>query len=184
MGRKQGKIKLNRFQRFISRNRKPERGPTVSHSLTRVWIHTVLGTNYRQRTILPTFELSLHEHIKRHLEEDFDSPVRAINGVADHIHVLFLLSPHYAMKDLLQNIKGESSHWVNQQDFAKFKFAWQTGYAAFSVSESAVFEVERYIANQKQHHAKKGFAEEWEELLREHGVEPSLETVETVSPDD
>lgn len=89
----------------------------MSHSLVRIWIHTVLGTKDRQPIILDNFEPALYQHIKDHLENDFACPVRAINGVSNHVHVLFLLSPNYAVKDLLQNIKGESSHWVNEQDF-------------------------------------------------------------------
>lgn len=152
----------------------------MSHSFTRIWIHTVLGTKDRQPFIRPEFESALHEHIKHHLEEDFDCPVRAINGVPDHIHVLLLLSPNHSVKDLLQNAKGESSHWANQQDFTKLKFAWQTGYSAFSVSESGVLEVQRYIENQKLHHQKRTYVEECEELICEYGLELSDETVKTV----
>jgi REP element-mobilizing transposase RayT len=127
------------------------------------------------------FEGELHRHIKRHLEDDFDCDVRAINGTKNHVHVLFLLSPNYAIKDLLQNMKGESSHWVNQQNLTGAKSAWQTGYSAFSVSEASVPEVQRYIEDQKRHHMNRTFAAECEELLHLHGLSSGSETVETVS---
>jgi REP element-mobilizing transposase RayT len=80
--------------------------------------------------------------------------------MSDHIHILFLLSPKFSVGDIFKNIKGESSHWINQSAFIKYKFAWQTGYGAFSVSESMVNEVEKYIANQKEHHKRMTYEEE------------------------
>ncbi len=153
----------------------------MSHSFTRIWIHTIQATKNRRPTITPDFEAALHNHIKHHLEEDFDCPVRAINGTSDHVHVLLLLSPNYAVKDILQNMKGESSHWLNQQDSTGTKFAWQTGYSAFSVSESHVDEVAGYIDNQKRHHVNRTYTEECRELFRLHGLSFGSETVETVS---
>ena len=152
----------------------------MSHSLTKIWIHTTFSTKGRTTSIQPAFEMELLQHIKEHLEQDFDCPVRAINRTTDHIHILFLLNPNHAVKDILKNVKGESSHWVNQGDFSKFKFAWQTGYAAFSVSEFGVPTVAEYIRNQKEHHRRKTFAEEYEELVRKHGLTWEPETVETV----
>ncbi len=74
------------------------------------------------------------------------------------------------MKDLFQNIKGESSHWVNQSGFIKNKFIWQTGYGAFSVSESMVKEVEKYIAKQKEHHKKITYKEEIDLFIKKYGL--------------
>ncbi|OGU76742.1 MAG: hypothetical protein A2V93_06645 [Ignavibacteria bacterium RBG_16_34_14] len=124
----------------------------MSHSLFKIWIHGIFGTKDRTSLIKNTFEAQLHLHIKEKLERDLDCKVRIINGTEDHIHILFLLSPNFTLKDIFHNVKGESSHWVNQSDFIKYKFAWQTGYGAFSVSESKINEVEKYIANQKEHH--------------------------------
>jgi hypothetical protein len=95
-----------------------------------------------------------------------------------------LLDPNYAVKDILKNIKGESSHWVNQENVTRLKFAWQTGYGAFSVSESSVSAVQRYIGNQKEHHRKKTFAEEYGEFLEQHGLSLRQETVQTVPSSD
>jgi len=153
----------------------------MSHSLTCIWIHAVFGTKFRDSLILPEFESKLHAHMKMQLEEDLGCRVRVINGTSDHVHVLVLLNPNFAVKDILKNVKGESSHWVNQESFTRRKFAWQIGYAAYSVSESSLFAVEKYIQNQKEHHRKKAFPEECEEIAREHGLQFSPETVETVS---
>lgn len=142
----------------------------MSHSLLKVWIHGIFGTKDRTSLIKNTFETQLHTHIKEKLERELDCKVRIINGTEDHVHILFLLSPNFTMKDIFQNVKGESSHWVNQSDFIKYKFAWQTGYGAFSVSESMVKEVEKYIANQKEHHKKMTYEEEIDLFIKKYGV--------------
>jgi putative transposase len=115
-----------------------------------------------------SFESQLHHHIKEKLETDMDCKVRAVNGTEDHVHILFLLSQNFSLKDIFQSIKGESSHWINASDFMKHKFAWQTGYGAFSVSESMVKEVEKYIANQKEHHKKMTFKEEFDLFIKKY----------------
>ncbi len=152
----------------------------MSHSYTKIWLHAVFGTKYRQSLIKRAFEETLHNHIRHHLEDDFGCHIRAINGTEDHVHILFLVDPKYAVKDLLKNIKGESSHWMNQQNLTTEKFAWQIGYGALSVSESNVNQVERYIRNQKEHHRQMTFLEEYENFVRMHGLALLLQTVETV----
>ncbi len=153
----------------------------MSHSLTKIWIHAVFGTKNFQPMIVQSLEGKLHQHIQLHLETDFESSVYSINGMQDHIHILFLLSPNFSIKDILKNIKGESSHWINQENLTKVKFAWQTGYGAFSVSESNVPKVGQYINNQKEHHRTKTFTEEYDEFIRKHGLPFLRETDKSVS---
>lgn len=142
----------------------------MSHSLLKIWIHGVFGTKDRTSLIYNTFEKQLHLHIKEKLENELDCKVRIINGTEDHIHLLFLLSPGFNIKNIFQNIKGESSHWINQSSLIKNKFAWQTGYGAFSVSESMVKEVEKYIDNQKEHHIKMTYEEEIKLFIKKYGL--------------
>jgi REP element-mobilizing transposase RayT len=97
-------------------------------------------------------------------------PVRIINGMPDHIHCLFLLSREKSIAEIIKQIKGSSSHYINQANLISEKFSWQTGYAAFSVSESIVDKVFHYIKNQKQHHTKKKFQEEYEEFIELYGL--------------
>lgn len=89
----------------------------------------------------------------------------------DHVHCLFLLSPKKSIADVIKQIKGSSSHFINQSHLVPEKFAWQTGYAAYSVSESVVERVFQYIQKQKQHHAEKTFQQEYDESLRIFGFE-------------
>jgi putative transposase len=142
----------------------------MSHSLLKVWIHGIFSAKDKTSLIKSSFEKELHTHIKEKLERDLDCGVRIINGTEDHIHILFLLSTNHTLKDIFQNIKGESSHWINQSDFIKYKFTWQIGYGAFSVSESMVKEVERYIANQKEHHKKITYQEEIDLFMKKYGL--------------
>ena len=142
----------------------------MSHSLTKIWIHGVFGTKDRQPIIIANHETDLYNHIKMNLINDLGCFVKSINGTEDHLHILFLLNPNYSCSEIFKNIKGESSHWWNQQKFSKTKFAWQTGYGAFSVSESMIDEVDKYIRNQKQHHKKVTYAQEVELFMDKYGL--------------
>jgi len=152
----------------------------MAHSFVKVWIHAVFGTKYREPLIAPHLAGDLFDHIKKRLEDDFNCRVSIINGTVDHIHILFLLDSQYAIKDIIKSVKGESSHWINQNGFHKIKFAWQLGYGAYSVSESALPHVEQYIARQREHHRNKTFHYEYEELMVQHGVVCVPEPVKSV----
>jgi putative transposase len=142
----------------------------MSHSYTKIWIHLIFGTKNRNTLIKYEFEKDLYSHIIEHVKSDFDTKIKIINGTSDHIHILMLLNPNYSVSEITKNIKGESSHWINSNDFTKIKFAWQTGYGAFSVSESQINAVENYIKNQKEHHKKITFREEYELFMKKYGL--------------
>lgn len=89
----------------------------------------------------------------------------------DHIHCLFLLSPQKSIAEVIKQIKGSSSYFINQNNLIAEKFAWQTGYAAYSVSESIIGKVFEYIKNQKSHHQKKTFQKEYDEFIKLYGIE-------------
>jgi REP element-mobilizing transposase RayT len=95
----------------------------------------------------------------------------SINGMPDHIHILFGLRPNQSLSDLLQDIKGSSSKWINERKFVKGKFSWQEGFGAFSYSKSEISKIADYIDSQKMHHSRKTFSEEYIEMLNEFGVE-------------
>ena len=145
----------------------------MPHSFNKIWIHAIWSTKERQ----PFISGSVENNIYNFLREEFIAlgcPVRIINGMPDHVHSLFLLNPQKAM--ILKYVKGSSSHSVNSQNLITKKFSWQRGYAACSVSESQLERAFHYIRNQKQHHQKKTYFQEHEELLALHGlmgIEPS-----------
>jgi putative transposase len=143
----------------------------MSHSLSKIWIHSVFSTKDRAPLIGLGIEKKLYEHIKDELKNKFECKVRAINGMQEHIHILFLQNPNYSISEILKSIKGESSHWINFDNLTKNKFAWQTGYGAFSVSESMVKEVEHYIECQKDHHKKMTFMDEYKLFMKKYGLD-------------
>ncbi|MGM0581890.1 MAG: IS200/IS605 family transposase [Bacteroidota bacterium] len=142
----------------------------MPHSFNKIWIHAIWATKNRMPLVHPSIEQKVHQFLRDELVE-LGCPVRIINGMPDHIHCLFLLSPQKSIMEVLKQIKGSSSYFINQNDLIPDKFAWQTGYAAYSVSESGIDKVYQYIKNQKQHHRKKSFQEEYETFLKLYGFE-------------
>jgi len=95
----------------------------------------------------------------------------AINGMADHTHILMVLPPTIAIAEALRTVKANSSKWVHENWQEQSKFAWQSGYSAFSVSRSGVKDVVRYIDNQEEHHRKLSYQDELLALLKKHEIE-------------
>ncbi|MNE33366.1 Transposase IS200 like protein [compost metagenome] len=141
----------------------------MSQSFTKLWIHAIWATKNRQELIDFSIEKNLYDFIRQELIE-LGCPVRTINGMPDHVHVLFLQNPQKTITDIVKQIKGSSSHFINRGEFILEKFAWQTGFGAFSVSESQLNAVYNYIKNQKQHHLKKNGQDEFDEFVKLHGL--------------
>ena len=102
--------------------------------------------------------------------KDIDSPAILINSVEDHIHILFALSKNHALKDVIEKVKKETSKWVKRRDRSLRDFYWQGGYGAFSVSQSNVKAVTKYIAGQREHHRRQTFQDEFRAFLKRHDV--------------
>ncbi|WP_433834452.1 IS200/IS605 family transposase [Flavobacterium anhuiense] len=126
----------------------------MSHSFAKVWIHAIWATKNRKELIDFSIEKKVHNYIHDELIE-LGCPVRIINGMSDHVHVLFLLNTQKSISDIIRQAKGGSYHCINGESLIPEKFAWQKGYAAFAVSESQLDVVFNYIKNQKHHHLKK-----------------------------
>ena len=142
----------------------------MPHSFNKIWIHAIWSTKEWLPFIVTKIEKQVHDHMRDQLIE-LGCPVRIINGMPDHVHCLYLLNPQKANIDVIKQVKGSTSYLINDQNLIKAKFSWQTGYAAYSVSESLVEKVFQYIKNQKEHHAKKTFREEYDEFLKLSGFE-------------
>jgi putative transposase len=113
-------------------------------------------------------EIKIHDYMLKQFIE-IGCPIRMINGMPGHIHCLFLLSPKKSISEVIKQIKGITSHFVNEQNLISEKFAWQTGYAAYSVSESQLEKVFQYIKNPKKNHSKQSFQQEYDEFLKLFG---------------
>lgn len=95
----------------------------------------------------------------------------SINGMPDHVHILAGVRPVQSVSDLMQDIKGSSSKWINDKKLVKGKFEWQEGYGAFSYGRSQLKELINYIENQDQHHNKKSFIEEYRDFLKAFDID-------------
>jgi putative transposase len=94
-----------------------------------------------------------------------------IGGMEDHVHALFALSKNHPLKKIVEEVKKGSSRWMKSDGPRIHQFSWQAGYAAFSVSQSNVEAVQKYIEGQERHHRKMTFQDELRALLKRHGIE-------------
>ena len=141
----------------------------MSQTYYKIWLHIVWSTKDRFPFLSPEIRKQLFPHIHKIASEN-EYYLSLINGMEDHLHCLFSLNPKFAISKMINVIKGESSHWLNEQKLLKAHFSWQRGFAAFSVSESNVEKIRKYILNQEKHHRKMSFIEEWNLLLKKHNV--------------
>jgi putative transposase len=130
----------------------------------RVWIHLIWSTKNRTPLLADEVRERVFSHIKENAATK-DIYLDTIDGTVDHVHALVSLGADQTISKVTQLLKGESSHWVNNQGLLKGKFEWQDDYIAVSVSESTVSKVREYIRNQHEHHRRKTFAQEYEEFI-------------------
>jgi REP element-mobilizing transposase RayT len=133
----------------------------------RVWIHLVWSTKNREPMLRSNIRGKAFQHIRENAKEK-KIHIDCINGAVDHVHALVLLSADRALSKMVQLIKGESSHWVNNNSLLPFHFEWQEEYFAVSVSESDVEAVRKYIKGQEEHHGKMTFGEEYDILMKKY----------------
>jgi len=124
----------------------------MSNSYSNLFIHMVFATKYRDQKIDSSIEKRVHEILKQELEK-MGCVVLAINGMPDHIHILFSSKMDLSQSDIAKQIKGASSYWINKEKLTQERFSWQRGFAAFSVSNHQIGTILRYIKNQKVHHS-------------------------------
>jgi putative transposase len=142
----------------------------MPNTYTQLYIHCVFAVKYREALIQPEWEDRLHKYITGTLQNN-GHKLLAINSMPDHLHFFVGLNPTQSISDMMRFAKGDSSEFINKQGFARRKFQWQDGHGAFSNSRSHIDEVIKYIMNQKQHHSKKSFREEYLDMLKVYGVE-------------
>ncbi len=134
-------------------------------------VHIIYSTKDRRPWLKdPALRADLFAYNAAILKKDVDSPALIINGVKDHIHILCHLSRKIAIQKVLQTSKTETTKWLKKQKSALKDFHWQNGYGIFSVSQSNVAQVKRYITNQEEHHKTMTFQEEFREMCRRHGI--------------
>lgn len=142
----------------------------MSQSLANNLIHLVFSTKVRRPLLRDTERARLHAYMGGILKHHDCQPIE-INSVSDHAHVLFVLSKNLALAKAIELAKSLSSGWLKEQAAWYSDFRWQTGYWAFSVSQTHVPPLRRYILSQQQHHEKVSFQDEVRGLAKKNGVE-------------
>ncbi|WP_297868098.1 IS200/IS605 family transposase [uncultured Flavobacterium sp.] len=142
----------------------------MSITYSQIYIHIVFAVKGRKSFIQQSWEEELYKYITG-IVQNKGQKMLAINGMSDHIHILIGMKPSCNLSDLVREIKKSSNGFINEKKFCQFKFEWQEGYGAFSYSHSALDNVISYIANQKEHHRKKSFQEEYIDFLKKFEVE-------------
>lgn len=142
----------------------------MANTYTQIHLQFVFAVKHRASLIDVAWKNDLYKYITG-IVQNQGHKMLCINGMPDHIHILIGMRPTQSISDLLQDIKGDSSKWINKNDLTKGKFEWQEGYGAFSYAPSQLKNVIEYINNQEDHHRKKTFTEEYKEFLSDFLVE-------------
>ena len=142
----------------------------MPQSLVKNYIHIIFSTKYREELIYPPAEDELYAYLGGECKRLDCQPIR-IGGYTDHVHVLCKLSQKIALMKLVEQIKSHSSKWMKTKRDDLINFYWQDGYGAFSVNPAGVERVITYIENQKEHHSKITFQNEYRAILKRYQVE-------------
>lgn len=139
-------------------------------TFSQIYIQVVFAVKGRESLIHATWEERLYQYITGIVRLK-EQKMLAINGIPDHIHFLIGMKPSCCLSDLIREVKKSSNDFVKDNKLSKYKFNWQEGYGAFSYSNSQLDNVIAYIGNQKVHHQKKTFKEEYIEFLQNFRIE-------------
>jgi putative transposase len=139
----------------------------LAHTAANLVIHVIFSTKERRPFIAPELRNDLVAYLGGIVRE-LGGTALIINGTADHVHMLMRIRPAQTVAEVMRVVKANSSRWAHKK--WKAGFAWQTGYGSFSVSESNVPAVSRYIANQEEHHQKRSFQEEFVAFLKKNKI--------------
>ena len=141
----------------------------MPHSFASLLVHAIFSTRNRAPDLSPEIAGRLFPYMGGIVRERKGVPL-IINGPADHVHMLVSVPATESIAELMRVVKTNSSRWVHEQFPALQKFAWQAGYAAFTVSASRSADVTDYIAGQQEHHRRASFQEEFLAFLQKHGI--------------
>lgn len=142
----------------------------MANTYTQIHIQAVFAVQNRQSLIGQEWKSELYKYITGIVQNNGHKMLQ-INGMPDHIHMLFGLRPAQSLSDLIKLVKQDSSKWINNQQISKARFSWQSGYGAFSYAKPQIPRVIKYIENQEEHHRKNSFHEEYIALLNAHDIE-------------
>ena len=142
----------------------------MANSYTELKYHCIFSTKNRQALILPEIEERIWAIVAA-TASTHEMHAGRVGGIENHVHVLVDIPKTLSVSEAMKRLKGGSSNAINKAGLIATPFGWQDGYAAFTVSRSVAPDVAGYIANQREHHRKRTFEEEYVALLEKHGVE-------------
>lgn len=142
----------------------------MANTYSQITIQLIFAVQHRQCLIHNSFEQDVHKYITG-IFKNLDQKLFCINGMPNHLYILFGLNPDTRISDIVRDVKRFSTKYINENQFVRGKFSWQEGYSAFSYSKSQRDIVIEYIMNQKEHHKKKSFREEYVEFLEKFDVD-------------
>jgi len=142
----------------------------MPNTFSQIYIQIIFAVKGRNSLIHSSWEEQLYKYITG-IVQNKDQKMLAINGMPDHIHFLIGMKPSCCLSDLIREVKKSSNEFVKEKKLSKYKFTWQEGFGAFSYSHSSLDNVIGYIMNQKDHHKKKTFKEEYIDFLNKFHIE-------------
>jgi REP element-mobilizing transposase RayT len=142
----------------------------MSNTYTQLHLQLIFAPKYREAMIDLSWKEALHKYITGIFQKNKHKMLQ-VNTMPDHMHILIGLHPAQSISSITQNVKSESSKWINEKKLTSARFAWQEGYGAFSYSKSHLPQVISYIQRQEQHHQKQTFLDEYKSFLQAFGIE-------------
>ena len=142
----------------------------MPQSLSSILIHLIFSTKNREPFLTPGVDAELYPYMAS-VFKAMKSPALIINGTTDHLHTLLTLSRVVTIADLVEEVKTETSKWIKTKGREFRNFYWQSGYGAFSIAQSQVPSVKRYVERQKEHHRYITFQDEYRKFLKAYDIE-------------
>ena len=142
----------------------------MPNTYSQLYYHFIFSPNSRKSLIRKDFEENLYKYIAG-IVINLKQNLIQINGMADHVHLLVRLRPNISPSDFIKKVKSNSSRWINDNRFLQEKFSWQTGGGIFTVDYYRIESVKKYIVNQKEHHKRTSFREEYLDFLSKYNIE-------------
>lgn len=141
----------------------------MANTYTQIHIQVVFAVKYREALIRTSWSDRLYKYIKGIVQQNGHKMLQ-INGMPDHIHIFFGLRPKQSISHLIQQVKADSTKWINREQLTEKPFQWQNGYGAFSYTKAEAPRVIQYIKSQEEHYRKKNFINEYTDLLIKHEI--------------
>jgi len=142
----------------------------MANTYSQINIHAVFTVQGRENLLKKEFRETVFEYISGTMKSIGLFPL-AVNGIEDHVHIFYELTPNISVSKALQEIKSNSSKWINEQGLVSGKFQWQKGFGAFSYSRSQRNKVIQYIKDQEYHHSNITFRDEYLRFLTQYEIE-------------